>query len=332
MCTLIYANVFTIIFTLKIVIMGKKKDNNADIANIIIKQYEERDKKKKRKSFVHAGLAVLAKEAVKHGADPNTVYKKHVGFYKKHGLEPLTPAQLGFRMDSTKPNASSDVDNNPMIVVDTEKMPTANAVCDVLSVAHHLINKGGNVSQLCMVADEKAKEKGHDCNGSLAAVSQGQDYKQNVVFAPMKINTEDTSLPSLMGPITQGLQEMKSITGDTTEHNSEITPVDKNDSELLPTPNPNSIYMHSNAGIVADTSLFKYSPMDPVKKKALVSYPVGTGLMHNYFNGDGQLVGVVDEHEQAVGGAGGGLSKIFDKVTSVVDSVAKVASIAGIFL
>ena len=303
--------------------MGKKR---SEIADIVIKEYKGRDKNKK-KSFVHAGLAVLAKEAVKHGANPNTVYKKHVGFYQKHGLEPLTPAQLGFRMDS---NDSSGVDNNPMIVVDTEKMPTANAVCDVLSVAHHLINKGGNVSQLCMVADEKAKEKGHDCNGSLAAVSHGQDYKQNVVFAPMKINTEDTSLPSLMGPITQGLQEMKSITGDTTKH-KEITPVE-NDSELLPCPNPHSIYMHSNAGIVADTSLFKYSPMDPVERKALVSYPVGTGLTHNYFNGDGQMVGVVGEHEQAVGGAGGGLSKIFDKVTSVVDSVAKVASIAGIFL
>ena len=301
--------------------MGKK---NSDIADIVIKEYKGKDKKKK-KSFVHAGLAVLAKEAVKHGADPNSAYKKHVGFYRKHGLEPLTPGQLGFRTNGS----SSGVDNDPMIVVDTEKMPTANAVCDVLSVAHHLIKKGGNVSQLCMVADEKAKEKGHDCNGSLAAVSQGQDYKQNVVFAPMKINTEDTSLPSLMGPITQGLQEMKSITGATTEH-KELTPVD--DSEMLPCPNPHSIYMHSNAGIVADTSLFKYSPMDPVERKALVSYPVGTGLTHNYFNGDGQMVGVVGEHEQAVGGAGGGLSKIFDKVTSVVDSVAKVASIAGIFL
>ncbi len=90
--------------------------------------------------------------------------------------------------------------------------------------------------------------------------------------------------------------------------------------------------MHSNAGIVADTSLFKYSPMDPVERRPLVSYPVGTGLTHNYFNGDGQMVEVVGEHEQAVGGAGGGLSKFFDKVTSVVDSVAKVASIAGIFL
>ena len=278
---------------------------------------------------------MLAKEAVKHGADPNAVYKKHVAFYKGHGLEPLTPSQLGFPEDTTKPHASSDGDDaDPMIVVDTEKMPTANAVCDVLSVAHHLIHKAGNVSQLCMVTEENAQQKGHNCNGSLAAVSKGHDYKQNVVFAPMKINTKDTSLPSLMGPITQGLQEMKSITGDTTEHNSELTPADTNvndTKELLPTPNPSNIYMHSNAGIVADTSLFQYSPMEPLTKKALVSYPVGSGLTHNYFHGDAQLVGVVDEHKQAVGGAGG-LSKIFDKVTSVVDSVAKVASIAGIFL
>ena len=56
-----------------ITIMGKK---NKDIADIIINEYKGKDKKKK--SFVHAGLAVLAKEAVKHGADPNSVYKKHV--------------------------------------------------------------------------------------------------------------------------------------------------------------------------------------------------------------------------------------------------------------
>ena len=253
--------------------MGRKSKNEM-IADIIRKQYIINGKKKRnKKHFIHAGLPVLAKEAVKHGADPNTVYQKHVAFYKGHGLEPLTPSQLGFPEDTTKRHASSD-DDDPMIVVDTEKMPTANAVCDVLSVAYHLINKAGNVSQLCMVADENAEQKGHDCNGSLAAVSKGHDYKQNVVFAPMKINTKDTPLPSLMGPITQGLQEMKSITGDTqtSEHNSELIPAvtNVNDTkELLPTPNPSNIYMHSNAGILAETSLFQYSPMQPVTKKHL---------------------------------------------------------------